>query len=326
MHFKNNNSSKQDLSKFLAHINKLTASKKTALFLLLFIALIYPGQNTLQTIMIRSGEVVDTSIPISVEFPISDGTVPPPLSSYAAVVRDVNSKSMILAKNPNMSLLPASTTKIMTAIVTLDHFQDLSRVVTISNEDQAIGHEMGLLAGEKITIKNLMYGLLVESGNDAAFVLANNYPGGYNSFVKAMNTKAKELDLIGTTYKNPSGVEQYGHVTTARDLAILASYAVNIPTINQVMQTKSITVSDISGSISHYLKSTNELLGEVEGVKGLKTGWTENAGECLVAYVIRDNHPIVIVVLKSQDRFSESSQLIEWTYNHHNWEVPELDT
>lgn len=326
MHSKSNRPTGNNIFNFLDAIGVLTTPKKIVLIILLTIAFIYPGHNLLQTIIINKGMVVDTSTPDLTEFPISDGTTEPSLSAYAAIIMDVNSKSMILAKNPNMSLLPASTTKIMTAIIVLEYFQDLEYVVTISNEDQAIGHEMGLLAGEKITIGNLLYGLLVESGNDAAFVLANNFPGGYDAFVLAMNNKALDLGLDGTVYKNPSGIEQYGHLTTARDLAILATYAVNIPTINKVMQTESITVSDVSGEITHYLQSTNELLGKVEGVKGLKTGWTENAGECLVIYAVRDNHPIVTVVLKSQDRFKESLDLIEWAYNHHNWAMPKLDT
>ena len=125
-------------------------------------------------------------------------------------------------------------------------------------------------------------------------------------------------------FKNPSGVEQYGHLTTARDLVVLASYAVRNPTFNKIMQTRKITITDITGEIIHKLESTNELLGKVEGVKGIKTGWTQNAGECLVTYSERGGQSLITVVLNSQDRFGESERLIEWAYDHHTWLKPEI--
>ena len=139
-----------------------------------------------------------------------------------------------------------------------------------------------------------------------------------------MNAKAKSLHLDHTTFKNPSGVEQYGHTTTARDLAVLAAYAMQNQVIANMAQTNRIVVTDVTGSISHDLETTNELLGQIPGLKGLKTGWTTNAGECLVSFVERDGHQIVVVVLGSLDRFGDSTALINWTYNHHNWIIPVL--
>jgi D-alanyl-D-alanine carboxypeptidase len=152
-------------------------------------------------------------------------------------------------------------------------------------------------AGRRITIKNILYGLLVHSGNDAALALAENFPGGYAGFVSAMNQKARDLHMDHTTFKNPSGVEQYGHTTTARDLAILAGVALDNPVIADMAKTKLITVTDVTGQIVHRLETTNELLNVVPGLVGLKTGWTTNAGECLVSVVERDSHRVVVVVL-----------------------------
>lgn len=325
------------IKKFIKAIKGLTIGKKLSIVSLLIASLFYPGQNYYQSLIVRNGEVkgIGVDIPDLPPYPINDGTVAPYISAYSAVVQDANSKTMLLTKNPNTALLPASTTKIMTGLVALDYYKDLSAVITITNEDRAIGHEMGLQEGEQITIESLLYGLLVESGNDAAFALANNYCAprssqsevgscGYDVFVSAMNSKASKLKLDNTVFKNPSGVEQYGHLTTARDLAVLASYAVKNPTFNKIMQTRKITITDTTGEIIHELESTNELLGKVKGVKGMKTGWTQNAGECLVTYSERGGQSLITVVLNSQDRFGESERLIEWAYDHHTWLKPEI--
>ncbi len=310
------------LNSFLAQ-DKLRTVFSLLLMVLVFL---YPGENYFQTIFVprEMSLIPPLSLPNMRPYPLHDGTPAPSVTAYSVFVQDVNSGTVIYAKNPNAELMPASTTKIMTAIIALETFPDLEQNVVIADAENAIGKEMKLQKNEKISIKNLLYGLLIESGNDAAFALASNHPEGYAGFVKAMNEKAATLGLTGTIYRNPSGVEQVGHITTARDLAVLARYAVKIPTISEIMQIKEVTVSDVSGVIRHRLFSTNELLGALEGVKGLKTGWTENAGECLVTYVDRGGNPIVIVILKSEDRFGETESLINWVYNHHTWTVPSI--
>lgn len=302
---------------------------------LLLLSLLYPGHNYFQTMIVKPGPVRTYAVPTPslTPYPVSDGT--PLTLSSPAIVQDVLSKVIIYSKDPDSVLMPASTTKIMTALVAFDHYQ-LDEILTIRTEDRAIGSTMELIRGEQITVENLLYGLLVESGNDAALALAENFCApngatgevgscGYDAFVKAMNEKAKLLHLNKTIYKNPSGVESFGHVTTARDLSVLAAYAVENPIINKIMQVKNVTVTDVTGTVSHYLENTNELLGVLPGVKGLKTGWTENAGECLVTYVERDGHPVITVVLGSSDRFGETTRLVNWVYAHHTWQLPELE-
>jgi D-alanyl-D-alanine carboxypeptidase len=239
------------------------------------------------------------------------------------VVQDAVGKTIMYSKNQDAKLMPASITKIMTALVALDHWSDLNTVIEVKNEDRAIGQTIKLEKGEGITLKNILYGLLVHSGNDAALAVADNYCApnvakgevgtcGYSAFVDAMNTKAKDLHLDNTTFKNPSGVEQYGHLTTARDLAILAATALQNPVIAEMAQTQRIVITDVTGVIVHDLGTTNELLGVLPGLKGLKTGWTTNAGECLVSYVDRDGHKIILVVLGSLDRFGDTTKLVDW--------------
>ncbi len=312
---------------FLSGFKKMNHSRQLLATSCLLLAILYPGHNTLQSFVIHPGPVRTYStpqLPNLVLYPESDGTRTPGTSARAVVAQDLVGKSILFSKNPDTPMLPASITKLMTALVALDNWRDLSTIITVQNEDHAIGQTIDLIHGEKITVQNILYGLLVHSGNDAALALADNYPGGYRAFVKAMNDKAKELHLDHTVFKNPSGVEQNGHVTTARDLAILGASALKNQEIGRIAQIKSITVTDIHGKIIHKLDTTNQLLGRIEGLKGLKTGFTDNAGECLVSYVERGDHKVVIVVLGSLDRFGDTTKLINWIYNHHTWVTPEI--
>lgn len=311
---------------FITRFTKLDRSRFLLASSYVLLAILYPGQNSLQTIVINPGQVRAYSLSTisPALYPQGDGVKVPYVSSRAVIVQDVGSKTIMYAKSPDTLLLPASLTKIMTALVALDYWSDLDTIIEVKNEDRAIGQTIKLERGEQITIKNLLYGLLVHSGNDAALALAENFPGGYTAFVSAMNQKAQELHLDHTTFKNPSGVEQYGHTTTARDLAVLASVAMQNQVIANMAQTNRIVVTDVTGSIFHDLETTNELLGQIPGLKGLKTGWTTNAGECLVSFVERDGQEIIIVVLGSLDRFGDTATLINWAYAHHNWIIPVL--
>lgn len=296
-----------------------------ALSLLLLTAM-YPGHNALQTIVVNPGDVRAYSIPVPnpVLYPQNDGVSVPYVSARSVVVQDAISKTIMYSKNPDILLMPASITKVMTALVALDYWSDLDTIIEVKNEDRAIGQTIDLKKGERITLRNILYGLLVHSGNDAALAVAENYPGGYSSFVAAMNNKAKQLHLNNTTFKNPSGVEQYGHLTTSRDLAVLASSALVNPTIASIVEIQRIVVTDVTGSIVHDLETTNELLGQIPGLKGLKTGWTSGAGECLVSYIDRDNKKVIVVVLGSLDRFGDTRLLVNWVFHHHNWITPDL--
>jgi len=292
-----------------------------ASFVLLF--LFIPGMNYYQTLTLnpQSPKVkgVNIEIPIS-DYPVFNNAQTPYLTAQSAIAIDLSSAAILYQKNPDYQMLPASTTKIMTALVALDHFK-FSDVLTIKQASDSIGHSMNLIKGEKISVENLLYGILVESGNDAAFALASNYPGGYSAFVKAMNHKAQQLNLSNTHFRNVSGVEQWGHLTTVKDLSVLAKHALQNPTFAKMVNTKTITVKSEDGSTIHVLENINQLLGKVQGIKGVKTGWTENAGECLVSFVERNDRQIITVILKSQDRFGETEKLIDWVYSSYYWET-----
>lgn len=305
---------------FVSAITRLPQLKQSLLFSLLLLSFLYPGQNKLQTTIIHPGPVIPVrgSVLSAADYPLSDSTPPPAITAHSIIIQDISSKSLLYSRDPDTPLLPASTTKLMTALIALDTYQ-LGDTLTVKQEDHAVGHTMHLVQGETITVESLLYGLLVESGNDAALTLATNHPDGYDGFVNAMNAKAQELHLTNTTYRNPSGVENYNHLTTTRDLAILAAHISQIPLLSDITSTQSITVTDTSGTISHHLENTNKLLGSLDGVIGMKTGWTERAGECLVTYVEREGRGVITVVLGSQDRFGDTAKLIDWVYNHHTW-------
>ncbi|KKR30586.1 hypothetical protein A2715_00175 [Candidatus Woesebacteria bacterium RIFCSPHIGHO2_01_FULL_39_32] len=242
----------------------------------------------------------------------------PELSASASLVVDLPSGVTLYEKNPDNALLPASTTKIVTALVSMDYYHP-DEVLTAGNEVAIDGQKMNLKLGEKITVRDLLYGLLVYSANDAAEVLAKNYPGGRASFVTSMNLKAKELYLENSSFYNPSGLDGVGHVTSARDLVRVSSVAMKNPTFREMVGTRQITVKSVDGKTSHRLFNINELLGQVDGVLGVKTGWTENAQENLVTYVEREDKKIMIAILGSQDRFGETKQLIDWIWESFEW-------
>ena len=310
---------------YLASIKKSKKLKTNFLLLFLFLILL-PTKNYYYSLDLSTNHPVVR--PVNYEFlsiadyPVNHtGIKPPYLSAKSAIVIDQNSKAILYQKNPNLISPLASITKIMTALIVLDNYK-LDQVVTVNNLNN-IGQTMGLEIGEQITVENLLYGLLIQSGNDAAYVLANIYQGGKNEFVKAMNDKAKELRLYDTQFQNPAGLDSYGHYSTVHDIAILSATAMKNSTFKKIVGTKTITVTDINHTIIHELKTINDLLGKVSGLKGVKTGWTELAGECLVTYIERGNKKIITVILGSQDRFGESSQLINWVFNNHQWiEVP----
>ena len=306
--------------------------KRATLFCFGFAFFLFPGQSYYLTMPVEANtpiaSVVNINLPPPALYPVNTTNISPPaLSAYSAIVLDYDSRVVMYGKNEKVWLLPASTVKIMTALVSLEHYQDLEEVITVRNASDA-GQDMKLVAGERIRVKDLLYGLLVSSANDAASILAQNFPGGEESFVKAMNQKAFQLNLLDTYFANPTGLDssEKGEIlpdysyTTAYDLARLTAWALKNPIFSQIINTPEITVTDVDGRITHRLFTINELLGRVEGLKGVKTGWTEDAGQCFVSFTQRNNHSIITVILDSQDRFGETKKLIDWAFTNHEWQ------
>ena len=241
----------------------------------------------------------------------------PIISARAALAVDLDSGVTLYEKNPDKLLLPASTTKIITALVAMDYYPE--EMVLKVGKFKVEGQKMGLVEGEEITAGNLLYGLLMFSANDAAEVLAQNFPGGRDSFIAAMNQKAQQLHLENSNFVNPSGLDGGNHFSTARDLVRVSQIAMENPKFAEIVGTKEKEIKSVDGLISHKLVNINELVGSVDGVLGVKTGWTEDARENLVTYIERDGKKIMIAVLASQDRFGETKELIEWIFDNYQW-------
>ena len=219
----------------------------------------------------------------------------PDINSRAAVVIDRNTHAVLFGKNEDEKRKMASTTKIATCIVVLEK-ANLKDIVEVSGKAAGTGgSRLGLKKGDKITVNDLLYGLMLCSGNDSAVALAEYVGGSVEGFAELMNKKAEELGLKNTHFVTPHGLDQEEHYTTAYELAILADYGLNIDKFKEIVGTKSYTVT-ING-YSKTLNNTNELLGNLNGVYGVKTGFTNGANRCLVTSIKRDNLDVICVVL-----------------------------
>lgn len=312
-------------------MSNLLKLKRASLFCFGLVFFLFPGQNyylvaqaNFKPTTVRS---VKLDLPSPAFYPLSfTNQKPLNLTARSVVVMDKDSSVVMYSKNEKLWLLPASTVKMITALVAFEYYQPDDVLVVGEVDDR--GQDMRLVRGEKITVQNLLYGLLLASANDAALVLAQSYPGGQQAFVMAMNEKAAKLHLNNTYFANSTGLDsdKEGRLlsdfsyTTALDLARLAGWALKNPTFSEMIATEKITVTDLSGKIVHRLFNINQLLGKIEGLKGVKTGWTEDAGGCLVSYVERNGVGIITVILGSQDRFGETIKLIDWAFSNHAWE------
>ena len=225
----------------------------------------------------------------------------------------------IYGKDENKRCKMASTTKIMTITVVLENVKNLDDIVTVSSKAAGTGgSRLGLHTNDKITVKDLLYGLMLCSGNDAAVALAEYVSGSVPEFANLMNKKAKELNLKNTHFVTPHGLDEEEHYTTAYELAKVADYALKIKEVQQIVKTKTYTIS-INGYPKN-IKNTNELLGNLEGVYGVKTGFTNGANRCLVTSIKRGNMDIICVVLGAdtkKDRTQDSIKLIEYAFSNY---------
>lgn len=247
------------------------------------------------------------------------------INSKNAVIYDRESKTIIWGKDENKKVPMASTTKIMTAIIMLENITNFDKKIKVSKQAATTGgSRLGLKIGDIITYNDLLYGLMLCSGNDAAVQIAISVAGDIENFAKLMNKKAKEMGLVNSNFVVPHGLDNVNHYTTAAELAIMADYGLNIQKFQEVVATKTYTVT-ING-YPKTINNTNELLGYLNGVNGVKTGFTNRAGRCLVTSVERNGFKIITVVLGADTkkiRTKDSIKLIEWTYK--NYELVDLE-
>ena len=227
------------------------------------------------------------------------------VSAKRAYVLDAVSGRVLYEKNPTEQSLIASTTKIMTALVVCEQCNVLDRM-RIPKEAVGIeGSSMYLQEGEVLTIQELLYGLMLSSGNDAAVALAIYCGGTVEGFAEMMNDKARVLGMTGTHFENPNGLDSPGHYSTARDLAKLAAYAMENPIFAKTVSAKSVKAGE------RYLTNHNKLLWRVEGADGVKTGFTKAAGRILVSSATREGRRIIAVTIDDPDDWADHAALLE---------------
>jgi D-alanyl-D-alanine carboxypeptidase (penicillin-binding protein 5/6) len=246
----------------------------------------------------------------------------PQLNATAAFVTDEDSGAILFSKNANTLYAPASTTKLMTALVSRKLYKSGS-VVTVKLTRPVGGSILGLKLGEQYSLDSLLEAALIPSANDAAEVLAENHPDGVAGFVADMNALAKELDLQSTHFSNPSGFDASDHHSTARDLDILAREVLKDPVLRRIVGTKDTQIKDIMGKRIFSLKNTNRLLGEDPRVEGVKTGTTEEAGEVLITVINDGKRKLLLVVLGSSSRYTDTQTLIDWVGANYTWYSPD---
>lgn len=227
---------------------------------------------------------------------------------YLLLVADTN--QILLEKNPDLKIYPASTTKLVTALTALNIYPK-DEIITVENA-YSEGKNMSLSPGEQLTVDSLVKALIVYSANDAAYVLGNHHPKGMAGFIDSMNNLVGRYSLTHTHLMNADGVDNQNHYSSCYDLSQIARLAIKYPPIVNAAQSSEITVTDISGKIIHKLETTNELLGKLPEISGLKTGWTPQALGSFIGLINYRNLQFISVVATSHDRFGDTSKLIDW--------------
>lgn len=238
----------------------------------------------------------------------------PEITAKSALAYDITSEKLLFAKDIYQKLPLASLTKIMTAIVALDSNKP-DKEITVTEKAATIGEDaMGLSAGEKLTLSDLLYGMILHSGNDAAEAISQGVTFGRDNFVFLMNKKAEELGLSNTRFTNPSGLEGDGkQFSSAYDLLVITKQALTYPEFVKVAGTVEYEIPYTSEHKAFYLYNETNLLTSYPGVKGVKTGYTDEAGLCLVTYLEYGGHKIIGVLLNSESRRSEMAQILDYS-------------
>lgn len=237
-----------------------------------------------------------------------------PITGESVLSYDLTNEKILYEKNASKQYPMASLTKIMTAIIALEHPKDDNKYL-VHGSDLVGEDSMGLMPGEVLSLKELLYGLILHSGNDAAEVLASNFSGGSRSFIKAMNDKAASLGLGNTIFDNPTGLQGDGQQhTTARDLLVMTRYALtNFPLFGEIAATVTTDIPKTATHQEYYIENETNLVGTYPGVKGIKTGYTPEAGLCLVTYLEYQNQKIIAVLLGSENRRADMKKILDYS-------------
>jgi D-alanyl-D-alanine carboxypeptidase len=253
--------------------------------------------------------------------PSLDALLPPKVSAHAAAVIDFDSGLVLYDKSAYQPLPPASLTKVLTALVTLQYVEPRTRVIARFTPDELDPDStvMGVKPGDELSVEDLLYGLMLPSGNDAAVVLANVVGGSQDSFAALMNRFAAANGLTATSFVNPHGLHDPAHRTSAYDIAQVARLAMRDPRFEQIVRAPSWTVR---GSRTYTVYNKNTFLTAYRGADGVKTGWTEEAGATIVASATRNGQRLLVTLFNTDDRVGESAALLDWAFTNFRWSNP----
>jgi len=254
---------------------------------------------------------------------IQQAHVPPPgISAVSVLVYDLETGRVLMNKAEQLPVSPASLAKLMTALLILEQDR-LSELVTIQGADLVGEAAMGLRAGEELFVEELLWGMLIPSGNDAAMALARHHSGLVESFVASMNLRAGDLGMYNTLFHNPNGFDADGQVSSAQDLLILVKLLWEYPLFREIVGTAATKVA------GHELQTTNRLLGSYPGINGVKTGTTWQSGQSLIAGLEEDGHQLFALVLGSVDRYHDMRLVLQAVKGSYGWvplHLPERPT
>ena len=236
-------------------------------------------------------------------------------SARSMCVLEQMTNRVLYQKDMDTMRANASTTKIVTAITVIQNCNNLDEVITVNNKSIGIeGTSIYLRKGEQLSVRDLLYGLMLRSGNDSAVALAYHVGGSEDGFVNMMNDLCNKVGAVNTHFANPHGLDDENHYTTAYDLAIVTSYALNNPIFAEIVSTKHYTIAKTNMSEVRYLTNKNRLLNSLDGCIGVKTGFTSRAGRCLVSAIKRNGITLICVVLNCGPMFEESVELLNKAY------------
>jgi D-alanyl-D-alanine carboxypeptidase (penicillin-binding protein 5/6) len=247
---------------------------------------------------------------------LAKADAPPQISAVAAVVIDQASGKVLYDKDMNAEHYPASTTKVLTALLTLENM-DIDDKITLPEDYVNVGEtSIGLKAGARQTVEELLMALMLYSANDAGQALAIGVAGTEEAFVEMMNQRVSALGLQHTHFCNPHGLHNEDHYTSAYDLAMIARVAMDNPEFRRIVTTDSFTVRKLNGEDNFTVGNRNGLLSQYEYADGIKTGYTRQAGNCIVASATKNDMQLIVVVLNSPNIYEESQALLEWGFDN----------
>jgi len=241
---------------------------------------------------------------------------PPDITAESAILVDSETNQVLYQKNADIHRAPASTTKLMTAILLIENCRLDEMVMAGKHVEEIPSSSLHLKPGEKIAVHDLLHAMLLRSANDAAVAAAQHVAGSVSAFVAMMNKRAAEMGATNTHFANPNGLNSVGHYSTARDLALIGKRAIHIPIINRIVAKRKTTISRSMNREDVVLFNRSHFLRWYPGADGIKTGYTREAGQCLVASATRDGWRLIAVVLKSNNNAADAGALMDYGFSN----------